>query len=72
MCLRIHIGIQSLWCSLNQIYIFFLELIIIYSLEKGGGGLDADTIDGNNFIQVTHKEFVTHSQILIQLIISTM
>ena len=41
-----HIWIHSLWCRLPQIYISYLEPIIIFKKEGGGEKPVSDTMDG--------------------------
>ena len=66
--LRSRIWIHSLWHRFPQIYISYLEPIII-SRKKGNP--DSDTMDVNTLFRVTHKACVAHSSILIQWKTST-
>ena len=59
--------IQSLWCRLTQIYNSYIGTYKdIQGRREKIKNPDADTMDGNNSLQVTQKTFVAHGQLLLQ------
>ena len=62
--------IQYLWYKLPHIYIKYLKPVRISSKKRKN--TDADTMDGDTLLWVTHEAYVSHGQLLTQQTTSNM